>query len=354
MNELIANLHMHTTYSDGGGTHAEIVQAAQRAGLDVVIVTDHNILVQGPEGYYSEGDRRVLMLVGEEIHDQARIPQKSHLLVIGANRELATHAHNPQHLVEMVRKSGGLSFIAHPVDPPAPAFNEDDISWADWDVTGMTGLEIWNGFSEFKSHLTSKLRGLFYALNPERIPERPLPEVLKIWDEKLAAGRKLVGIGSSDAHALPFRQGPLRRIIFPYEYHFRAINTHILVPSPLTGEVETDRRLVLDALQRGRAFVGNDLPASTRGFRFTAQGMDRKVWMGDSLSGQQGVTFQIRLPRAVPCRMIHNGRLAKAWERRDTITYITHEPGAYRVEADIEFQGKIRGWIYSNPIYVHR
>jgi hypothetical protein len=352
VNELIVNLHIHTQYSDGGGTHAEVLQAAQAAGLDVVIVTDHNILVQGIEGYYGEGKRRVLLLAGEEVHDQARQPQKSHLLVIGANRELATFAHNPQRLVEVARKSGGLSFIAHPVDPPAPAFNESDISWADWDVIGMTGLEIWNGFSEFKTHLKSKPRALFYALQPERIASRPFAETLRIWDEKLAAGQRLVGIGSSDAHALRYRWGLLRRIIFPYEFHFRAINTHLLTPTPLSGELESDRRRVLEALQRGRAFIGYDLPAPTRGFRFTAQGRDGKAWMGDSLSGREGVTFQIRLPRPVHCRLIHNGRLVRAWERRETCMYTATQPGAYRVEADIEFRGKTRGWIYSNPIYV--
>ena len=52
MAELITNLHMHTTYSDGSGTHQEIAEAALEAGLDVVIVTDHNVLVQGLEGYH--------------------------------------------------------------------------------------------------------------------------------------------------------------------------------------------------------------------------------------------------------------------------------------------------------------
>ncbi|MGZ9235150.1 MAG: histidinol-phosphatase, partial [Anaerolineales bacterium] len=36
---------MHTVYSDGSGTHKDIAQAALRTGLDVVIVTDHNVLV---------------------------------------------------------------------------------------------------------------------------------------------------------------------------------------------------------------------------------------------------------------------------------------------------------------------
>jgi predicted metal-dependent phosphoesterase TrpH len=60
MHELVINLHMHTPYSDGFGTHDQIAAAAMRAGLDAVIVTDHNVWVNGPEDYYQDGDRRVL------------------------------------------------------------------------------------------------------------------------------------------------------------------------------------------------------------------------------------------------------------------------------------------------------
>ncbi len=102
--------------------------------MDAVIVTDHNVWVNGPAGYYNEGGKRVLLMVGEEIHDQARNPQKNHLLVFGAQREMATYAYDPQLLLDTVAKAGGLSFIAHPVDPAAPSVHEGDISWVDWNV----------------------------------------------------------------------------------------------------------------------------------------------------------------------------------------------------------------------------
>ena len=107
MEELVISLHMHTTYSDGTGSHTDIGEAALRAGLDAVIVTDHNVLVGGPERYYKEGRRRMLLLIGEEIHDQARQPQKSHLLVFNARRELASLAPDPQILIDNVRRAGG-------------------------------------------------------------------------------------------------------------------------------------------------------------------------------------------------------------------------------------------------------
>ena len=49
MHEIVVNLHMHTVYSDGTGTHKDIAHAAIKTGLDAVIVTDHNVLVQGVE-----------------------------------------------------------------------------------------------------------------------------------------------------------------------------------------------------------------------------------------------------------------------------------------------------------------
>jgi hypothetical protein len=98
--------------------------------------------------------------------------------------------------------------------------------------------------------------------------------------------------------------------------------------------------------------VGYDLPASTKGFRFTAQGKDGIAHMGEEISPKFGLTFSIRLPRPAECHLLKDGQVVKVWKKRDTCTYITSEPGVYRVEVYIEYLGKNRGWIYSNPIYV--
>ncbi len=109
---------------------------------------------------------------------------------------------------------------------------------------------------------------------------------------------------------------------------------------------------MLDALARGRGFVGYDLPASTRGFRFTARGLDNSVNMGDEISAKGGVTLQIRLPQPTECLLIKNGKVIKTWHKRETCTYNPAEPGVYRVEVYLPYLGMRRGWIFSNPIYV--
>ncbi len=357
MNEILVNLHMHTRYSDGHGSHTDIVSAALRAGLDVVIVTDHNVWVNGPEDTYRDGDRRVLMMVGEEIHDTTRDPQKNHMLVFGAGRELATLAPDPQRLLDAVNQAGGVAFLAHPVETSAPAFNEPDISWVDWNVQGYTGIELWNEMSEFKSHLKTRLHAIYYTFNPKRVAQGPVQGTLKKWDELLAAGRRVVAIGGTDAHAFPVHLGPLHRILYPYEFHFHTINTHLLIPQPLTGEVVDDRRMVLEAFRQGHAFIGYDLPAPTQGFNFTAHGMDTTANMGDEVSAEKGITVQIRLPQSagshtVECCLLRDGETVKTWRNKPSITHIAAESGVYRVEVYIHYLAKRRAWIFSNPIYV--
>ncbi len=352
MQELITNLHMHTTYSDGSGSHKDIVEAALKAELDVVIVTDHNVLVQGIEGYHQRDQRRVLLLVGEEVHDRMRDPQKNHLLVFGADREMTVYAPNPQKLIDQVYKAGGLSFLAHPYDPELKAFHEDDISWVNWEARGYNGIELWNGFSELKSVVHGKVDAVFYAYFPQYLARGPLPAALRKWDELTAKGQRVVAIGGADAHALKMRMGPLRRTIFPYSFHFQAINTHLLVEKELSGDLSEDRQMVYNAFRNGHAFIGYDLPAPTRGFRFTAQGRDCSVSMGDEIRMGNGVTLQIRLPEKVECRLVHNGETIRTWQEAQICTHIAAKPGVYRVECYVEFLGRTRGWIFSNPIYV--
>jgi hypothetical protein len=265
--ELVGNMHVHTRYSDGHGRHEDVAHAALDAGLDFVVVTDHNVWVSGMDDYYYRGQDRVLMLTGEEVHDQARKPQKNHLLIYETRRELAQLARDPQTLIDQAVESGGICFLAHPTDPAAPAFNEDDLSWVDWEVRGFHGLELWNFMSEFKSLLKNRPRALFYGMNPRMIASGPFQNTLSRWDQLLSDGRQVSVIGGSDAHATPMSMGPIHRVIFPYEFLFRAVNTHVLIPEPLSGDVERDRERIFAAIRRGHSFVGYDLPASTSGFR---------------------------------------------------------------------------------------
>jgi len=70
-------IHIHTTYSEGAGTPEEVLNAAKLAGLDFIIISDHNSME------YWEKDRKIntltpLLLMGVEISTK-----DGHLLGLG-------------------------------------------------------------------------------------------------------------------------------------------------------------------------------------------------------------------------------------------------------------------------------
>ena len=352
MEELVINLHIHTTYSDGTWLHRRIAETAMQAGLDAIIITDHNVLVRDIEGYYQSKGKKVLMIVGEEIHDKLREPQKNHLITFGQAIELCTYAADPQLLIKKVTDNGGLSFLAHPFENPLPQVNEVDITWEDWNIVGFTGIEIWNHLSELKNESKNWFQLLFNVFFPFQYAKGPHPLSVRKWDDLLSTGKKFVAVGGSDAHSLEMKKGVFKRLIFPYLFHFQSINNHLIVPNRLTGNFLMDKKVIIEAFRSGNSFVGYDLPAPTKGFRFYAQGKNGTAIMGDEISLENSVTLQIRLPEPVECRLIHDGRIIQTWYDQDICTYITKQPGYYRVECYLYFWGRKRAWIISNPIYV--
>ncbi len=347
--EYIGNLHTHTVYSDGAGDHAALGQAAEEAGIHFVITTDHNVWVSGIEGYQG----RTLVLVGEELHNVCRQPQANHLLVYGAEQELAPYSFGSPHtLIKTANERGGFCYIAHPCDKGSPIGPElQGIPWVDWPVEGVTGLEIWNHLSELKGLLWSKLAAVIYAYFPEWGIRGPRRNTLRLWDEMLGKGQRLAAIGNADAHAQWQRLGPFKRVVFPYSYHFRCVNTHILARDSLTGELPTDKSIIYEALRAGRTWVGYDLPHPTQGFRFTARSGSAQATVGQELKRLGALSLEVETPAPGHIRLLRDGKVL----HRTTGTQLRHtsaDAGVYRVEVYRRFKGRQVGWIFSSPIYV--
>jgi len=352
MNESKFALHIHTFYSDGNASHQDLIGIAEKAGLDGIITTDHNIWLQGLDGYHGEGKKKILLMVGEEIHDRSLDPPGNHLLAIGAKKELSPYASDPQRLIDQADRSGGLTFLAHPVEDSLEMFNELSFSWRNWEVQHFTGIELWNHMSEFKSVTHGLFSALTNALFPKRMTQGPLDRTLTLWDELIAAQKRpIVAIGGVDAHQIIKKLGPISIKLYSYLHHFKSITTHVLTPTQLTGHFQEDRKSILQALKNGHCFTAYDLPAPTDGFRFSVNNDEGQYFMGDEVKVTGGLTFQIRLPQKALCRLFKDGKMIQEWEEREVNTHITTEPGVYRVEAFIPYKGKMRGWIFSNPIY---
>ncbi len=340
---------MHTPYSDGEWFHADIARAAEKAGVNVIVVTDHNVLVRGIDGYYG----RTLVLTGEEVHDPTRQPQASHCLVYEAGEDLAPFAPRPQALIDEVNRRGGMAFLAHPYEVASPlSMDAIAIPWADWQVKRFRGIELWNCMSDFKARLSNWPLAAVLAFFPSWALRGPFPQTVRKWDELLASGEKVVAIGNADAHATPYRAGPITRPILPYAFLFRCVNTHVLLPRPLSrNNVEADRKMLFGAIAEGRCFVGFDLAAPTRGFSFTAQSGSASAGMGETLIRGSVSRFRIETPSAATLRLFRDGKLI-AQGRGRVLERMDAEPGVYRAEAHRPFRLALRPWIYSNPIYV--
>ena len=344
---LRGNLHMHTPLSDGTLDHEELARLATEAGLDFIVVTDHNVYQPGLDRWIGN----TLLLVGEEVHDTGRQPQSSHLLCFDIYQDVAEQAASPQAVIDAVVAQGGFAFLAHPYEHDTADFvSEPNISWRDWDVEGYAGLELWNYMSEFKATLKSKAQALLYAYTPALAISGPYPEALGKWDELLRA-RPMAALGGSDAHGRVYRLGPFSRIVLPYEYLFRCVNTHLLSDEPLTGDLEHDKRLVYGALRAGRGFLGYEQAGAIAGFAFWARSGPAEATLGETLPLQDRVEVRATVPRPARLRLLRDGEVV-AQSRGRQLVVVSSRPGAYRLEAYRRCAGRERGWIFGNPIYV--
>ena len=346
--EYVGNAHVHSVYSDGEATYNHIAAAANAAKLNFVIVTDRTGRPEGLEGYHD----RVLMLSGEELHNTRAQPQGNHLLVYGADHELAPYTFgSTQSLIQTARRHGGACYIAHPIERSSPIGPElAAIPWTHWPPEGIHGIELWNYMSEFKGLLWSKLIAPFYAFKPEWGIRGPYRATLRLWDELLSQGHRISAIGGADAHGITYKMGPIERTIFPYEYLFRCVNTHILTETTLTGDLDADSALIYEALRAGRTWVGYDLPHSTRGFRCVAESGSATAVPGEELRRLGAIQLTVTLPAIGEIRLLRDGQLIEKLVGR-SLKYTSVEPGIYRVEVYRRFAGHKVGWIFASPIY---
>ncbi len=106
-----ADLHIHTTLSDGAATPAQVAGVLARGDLDVAAVTDHDSV---------EGALRVRELLrgrGPEIVVGAEISSADgHLLALFIERDVP-EGRGAAETVELIHEQGGLAIAAHPYFP---------------------------------------------------------------------------------------------------------------------------------------------------------------------------------------------------------------------------------------------
>ncbi len=133
---LLGAIHVHSKYSDGEFTLAELRQIFLSAGCSFVCMADHAEAFDEVklQTYVAEcdslSDERFHFVPGLEYECQAKL----HILGYGMTARLQTR--NPREVIEQINALGGISVIAH---PPDWAF-----SWIQSFGGQVKGIEVWN------------------------------------------------------------------------------------------------------------------------------------------------------------------------------------------------------------------
>jgi hypothetical protein len=110
----LADPHCHTTASDGMVTPVELVDAAVKAGLDLIAVTDHDTMASVDE-VRSRGEAAGLTVVpGQEV--TTKWPAQTHILGWFLEKPVK-RGMSLEDTVAAVHEQGGLVIVPHPFMP---------------------------------------------------------------------------------------------------------------------------------------------------------------------------------------------------------------------------------------------
>jgi hypothetical protein len=375
-------LHAHAEDSDHtGGTRPEMLADARKAGVQVIMLTDH---LRPPRDFINDSWRGlhdgVLFIPGSEALGFLVYPVKS----------IMDRIHDPEpQLIASVTESNGLIFLSH---------LEERMNHP---MDGLTGLEIYNRHWDAKKDMASVIVLAFKLLDPAQLAE--LKENLRLYPDELLASqvtylqdyigkwdketqqRRLTGVAANDCHhnqvfvvkmqdedtiligTIVDKDQGMRKMTAasrpsiremtkghkpgdilvsadfdPYYRSFRNVTTHILAP-------ELTENAIRAALQQGHAFVSHDWMCDATGFSFVLSAGGNAI-MGDEIKFAAGQKLLAQFPVACRVRLIQDGK-AIADQEGDRLEYALTGPGVYRVEGWLKLDGEDRPWIYSNPIY---
>jgi hypothetical protein len=314
VHDLTCAIHLHSTFSDGTGTVPEIVRAARRAGVDVVLLTDHDDMRgREYEGWHDD----VLLLVGCEVSPK----NQNHYLAFGIDEPIDHSDLSPAEICAAVAEAGGFGFAAHPFSEGPQLMDRPGMPWHDLDCDGLTGIELWSFVTDTAEAATSWLEVLRFIVAPGSVLKGPPERNLREWD-RMNRSRRVVGIGGLDAHQIGkriFDRWVIR--LMGYARSFRQLRTHVWCEELPTGELEHDRAQIFDALRSGRCYIAADALAPARGF----------TWDGT----------RTELPRPAEIRFVRDGEVIE----------VAHGAEASNADADrVEVRLEDRTWILSNHV----
>ena len=164
--------HVHSNYSDSTGTVRETKAYADAAGLDFLFITDHNTIDQ----------KRTCRKLDNVWWGQEQPVQRHHLVMLGLNRK-QTPTRDLAHEYRRVQELGGVAFIAHPT------------GWFPNKRYSQQEIDVLNGLGdEFAIEVINGANQVFDCFDETD------EMAVQLWDKHLSLGKRVVGMGCSDAH----------------------------------------------------------------------------------------------------------------------------------------------------------
>ncbi|MFF1756209.1 CehA/McbA family metallohydrolase [Streptomyces sp. NPDC058266] len=238
--------HLHTWYSDGRRTPAEIAALAREAGLDFINSSDHNTHSSHAHWADQAGDD-LLIMVGEEI-----TTRNGHVLALGTDpgtfvdwRYRARDNRFGKYARE-VRRAGGLVVPAHPHATCIGCNWKFGFGEAD-------AVEVWNGTYTAEDEVS-----------------------LADWDNTLVASVRgsrqwIPAMGNSDAHRDPDRVGGPQTVVLADDLTREAIQAGIKAGRSYVAESKSVELAFTASGSRGehagigeRLHVDPDAPVTVR------------------------------------------------------------------------------------------
>ena len=138
-----ADLHMHTSFSDGMGSAREMLDWVEaHTDLDVVAITDHDSIAgaMAARDVWSRGNYRFDFVPGVEV-----TTIEGHLLALFVDEPLPNLC-RVEVAIEAVRKQGGICIAAHPMNPLTRSLAAKELRRLakSTDGTHLDGIEVAN------------------------------------------------------------------------------------------------------------------------------------------------------------------------------------------------------------------
>jgi hypothetical protein len=307
-----------------------VIGAARRAGLQFLVVTDHNVMSPEDAGWHDG----VLVIEASEIS-----APYGHVVGLGIPRALTKEERHADTL-GAIRDLGGRAVIAHPFHPNRPFSRWSRSDWVGFEV--VSNDSFWGGTVRDRALGRVAFALLALPFDPAQaalaffaFPARELARYDEVNRVVPGASPPTSGprhplLCASDAHGWP-----------SYRAAFEAFSMHVaLTPS---GDAAVDGRAVVDRLLDGSAVCVFDGVAPASGVRVSlAPGGDR-------------VRLQVSTPSLGPAsfRLLHDGAPFGTFERSPGgASFACGGPCPRGVLYRVEGTWAGRPWIFTNPVWI--